>query len=109
MTKSCNKKLSWMWIGYIAAVCTPIALYAEVIKLFKIKSAREISWYFIGFGAAVAMGWILFGAKNKIWPSVISSSLTLIAGLIILIQKLMYDSKDKIEEEEKEKLKKIKS
>ena len=57
MEKSCKRKLSWMWIGYMAALCTPIALYAEVIKLFKIKSAKEISWYFIGFGAAVAMGW----------------------------------------------------
>ena len=97
-SKEC--KLSWMWIGYLAAIGTPVALYAEVVKLFQIKSAKEISWYFIGFGGAVAIGWIIFGAKNKIWPSVISSGLTLIAGLIILIQKIIYDKKEKEEEKE---------
>ena len=30
-SKEC--KLSWMWVGYLAAIGTPVALYAEVVKL----------------------------------------------------------------------------
>ena len=79
------------WIGSIAAVCTTISFVPQLVRVWKRKSARDISlWMFLFFSFGVAC-WLVYGIGIHSTPVILANAATLALALAILILKLRYD------------------
>jgi MtN3 and saliva related transmembrane protein len=82
--------LSAEWFGYIAGGITTFAILPQVIRVFKLKSAREISLTFtismlVGFSC-----WLTYGICLHLTPLIIWNSISLVLFIIFLCAKLKY-------------------
>ena len=80
-------------VGFAAAFCTTAAFVPQLLRVLKLKSAREISLgTFILFSVGVSL-WLVYGIYSGSKPVIASNSITLILSLSILALKLRYDRK----------------
>jgi MtN3 and saliva related transmembrane protein len=82
--------LSTEWFGLIAGALTTIGFLPQVIRVFKLKSAREISLPFailflIGLGC-----WLGYGISLQLTPVILWNSIGVIFALALLYGKLKY-------------------
>jgi MtN3 and saliva related transmembrane protein len=77
-------------IGLIAAIFTTASLFPQLIKVYKTKSAKDISTsMFVLFGGGVFL-WFIYGLLVNDYPIIIANSLALIQAIIILFFKAKY-------------------
>ena len=84
---------SWVvnLIGSVAAICTTISFLPQLIRVYRLKSAREISLtMFLVFSFGVFL-WLLYGVFIRSFPVILANVLTLALSLAILGLKLRYD------------------
>ena len=78
-------------IGFVAAFCTTAAFVPQLLRVVKLRSAREISLgTFLLFSVGVAL-WLLYGIYTGSKPVIASNLVTLVLSLSILVLKLRYD------------------
>jgi MtN3 and saliva related transmembrane protein len=78
-------------IGYVAALCTTIAFVPQLVRVLKLRSAREISLgTFLLFSIGVFL-WLLYGIYSGSKPVIASNAATLGLSLSILFLKIRYD------------------
>jgi MtN3 and saliva related transmembrane protein len=78
-------------IGFVAAFCTTAAFVPQLLRVLKLRSAREISLgTFLLFSPGVFL-WLLYGFYIGSRPVIASNSITLGLSLSILCLKLRYD------------------
>jgi MtN3 and saliva related transmembrane protein len=82
--------LSTEWFGLIAGAITTIGFLPQVIRVYKLKSAREISLSFtilflIGLGC-----WLTYGIFLRLTPLILWNSISVILALALLYAKLKY-------------------
>jgi MtN3 and saliva related transmembrane protein len=78
-------------IGFVAAFCTTMAFVPQLLRVVKLRSAREISLgTFLLFSIGVAL-WLLYGLYTGSKPVIASNLVTLALSLSILVLKLRYD------------------
>ncbi len=81
----------YRWIGSTAAVCTTISFLPQLIRVWRRKSARDISLLmFLLFSFGVAC-WLVYGIGIGSGPITVANALTLALALAILVLKLRYD------------------
>ncbi len=79
------------WIGSTAATCTTISFLPQLIRVWRRKSARDISLtMFLLFSFGVAC-WLIYGIGIGSGPITVANAITLILALAILLLKLRYD------------------
>jgi MtN3 and saliva related transmembrane protein len=79
------------YLGFAAAFCTTAAFVPQLIRVLKLRSAREISLpTFLMFSVGVFL-WLLYGLYTRSRPIIASNSVTLVLSLAILVLKLRYD------------------
>jgi len=79
------------WTGFVAAFCTTAAFVPQLVRVVRLKSARDISLrMFLLFSLGVAL-WLVYGIRLRSWPMIASNSVTLGLSLSILFLKLKYD------------------
>jgi len=79
------------WIGFLAAFCTTAAFVPQLVRIVKLRSAREISLgTFTLFTVGVAL-WLVYGLYVKSMPVIVSNVVTFCLSLSILVMKLKYD------------------
>ncbi len=79
-------------IGYAAATLTTISFLPQLIRVWKLKSARDIS---LGMFAIFSLGtalWLTYGVLSHTWPVAAANFVTFILSMAILILKLKYDA-----------------
>ena len=84
---------SWMvnLIGSVAAICTTISFVPQLIRVYRLKSAHEISLImFLVFSFGVFL-WLLYGIYSGSKPVIASNAATLGLSLSILYLKMRYD------------------
>jgi len=83
-----------MWVeitGFTAAFCTTTAFIPQLLRVYRLKSAREISLpTFLLFSIGVFF-WLIYGLKSGSKPVIASNVVTLVLSVSILILKLKYD------------------
>lgn len=85
-------------IGYMAAFLTTAAFVPQLIRVVKLRSARDISLgTFLMFSVGVFL-WLIYGIYAGSKPVIASNAITLLLSVSILGLKLWYDRK-RIEEE----------
>ena len=78
-------------LGYAAGFLTTIAFVPQVVKIWKSKSAHDVSLpTFIAFTIGVAL-WLAYGFVMKEPPMILWNSVTLVLAAAILAMKLKFD------------------
>ena len=78
-------------IGFTAAFCTTVAFIPQLVRVVRLRSAREISLpTFLLFSVGVFL-WLIYGLRTGSKPVIASNAFTLILSLSILALKLRYD------------------
>lgn len=78
-------------LGLIAGTLTTIAFVPQLIKVWKSKSAKDISYgMFILFVTGIVL-WEIYGWGIHSLPVILFNVITFILGLSILILKFIFD------------------
>ena len=78
-------------VGFVAAFCTTVAFVPQLLRVVKLRSAREISLgTFLMFSCGVFL-WLLYGVWLRSAPVIASNAVTLVLSVSILFLKLRYD------------------
>jgi MtN3 and saliva related transmembrane protein len=85
-------------IGFVAAFCTTAAFVPQLLRVKKLRSAREISLgTFLLFSVGVFL-WLVYGLYIGSKPVIASNLVTLVLSLSILVLKVRYDRRGMKEE-----------
>ena len=77
-------------VGFAAGFLTTIAFVPQVVKIWRSKSAQDVSLVtFLAFTAGVAL-WLVFGILQKELPIVVWNAVTLVLAGAILAMKLRF-------------------
>jgi MtN3 and saliva related transmembrane protein len=78
-------------IGFVAALLTTTAFVPQLLRVIKLRSARDISLgTFLMFSVGVLL-WFVYGILIGSKPVMVSNGLTLLLSVSILILKLRFD------------------
>ena len=77
-------------IGLIAAAFTTIALFPQLIKVWKTKSTKDISTGMFTLYCCGVFLWFVYGVYLNDLPIMIANSLAFIQALVILMLKAKY-------------------
>jgi MtN3 and saliva related transmembrane protein len=79
-------------LGFVAAFCTTAAFVPQLVRVVRLRSARDVSLpTFLMFSIGVFL-WLLYGLYIGSKPVIASNSITLILSVSILVLKLRYGS-----------------
>jgi MtN3 and saliva related transmembrane protein len=79
-------------IGFAAAVCTTISFLPQLLRVLKLRSARDISlgmFSIFSFGTAL---WLVYGILSHSLPVALANAVTFTLSVTILILKIKYDA-----------------
>lgn len=77
-------------IGLIAGLLTTVSLVPQVMKIWKSKSAKDISLkMFAAFSVGVAL-WLVYGVLQKEMPMILWNGVSLVLASGILAMKLKF-------------------
>lgn len=77
-------------IGFLAAFCTTIAFLPQAIKVYKSKSAKDLS---LGMFALFTTGivlWLIYGIFIQNAPMIAANAITFLLAAFILIFKIRF-------------------
>jgi MtN3 and saliva related transmembrane protein len=78
-------------LGFVAAFCTTAAFVPQLVRVVRLRSARDISLpTFIMFSVGVLL-WLFYGLSIGSKPVIVSNCVTLVLSISILVLKLRYD------------------
>ena len=78
-------------LGLAAGTLTTIAFVPQVVKIWRNKSADDISYgTFILFSIGLLI-WLLYGIAIEAPPIIAANAITLLLAVIILVLKARYD------------------
>ncbi len=79
------------WIGSTAATCTTISFLPQLIRVWRRKSAHDISLTMFLFFSFGVFCWLVYGLGIGSGPIAAANAVTLALALAILVLKLRYD------------------
>jgi MtN3 and saliva related transmembrane protein len=79
------------FIGYVAATCTTLSFLPQLVRVLRLRSAREISLgMFLIFSIGTAL-WLTYGLLAHSKPVVAANAVTFVLAISILVLKLRFD------------------
>ncbi len=79
--------------GYCAAVCTTLSFVPQLVRVWRLRSARDISLtMFLVFSIGVFL-WLVYGISIHSIPVILANAVTLALSLAILFLKVRFDRK----------------
>lgn len=78
-------------VGFAAASCTTVAFIPQVLKVWRSRSAGDISlgmYLLFSFGVFL---WLCYGVLIVSWPVIIANAATLLLSCAVLVMKLSFD------------------
>lgn len=83
----------WSWqelLGLVAGACIIGALVPQTWRLYKLKSAREISILFTVLYGVGSVLWLCYGIWLALLPVILWNTIGLMLNIAMLIAKLKY-------------------
>jgi MtN3 and saliva related transmembrane protein len=77
-------------LGLLAGVFTTFAAIPQIIKIFRYKSAGDISLLYVGMFLVGGGLWLAYGIVDRLVPIIFWNILGLSLNIILLIGKLKY-------------------
>jgi len=78
-------------IGSLAGACTTIAFLPQVIRVWRLKRAEEISLVTFAVFSVGLVGWLIYGLALASLPIILANGVTLVLSVTILSLKLKWD------------------
>jgi len=78
-------------VGGAAAVCTTGAFLPQVARVWRLRSASEISLATFSLFALGTFVWLLYGWLIDSWPVIVANAVTFVLAVSIVVLKLRYD------------------
>ena len=78
------------WLASVGGFCTTIAFLPQVLKVWKTRSARDVS---LGMYAVFTIGvvcWLAYGWLLMVWPIIIANIVTLVLVALVIAMKLRW-------------------
>ncbi len=85
------------WIGSIAAFCTTISFLPQLVKVWRRKSARDLSLLMLLVFDVGLVCWLVYGLGIGSIPIVAANAATLTLAAAILMLKFRYDRRGALE------------
>ena len=82
--------------GSVAAFCTTIAFVPQLMRVYRHKSARDISLVMFLVFSLGELLWLIYGLFIHSMPVILANAVTLGLALAILALKLQYDRRQAI-------------
>jgi len=79
------------FIGYVAATCTTLSFLPQLIRVVKLRTARDIS---LGMFSIFSIGtalWLTYGVLVHSAPVAAANAVTFVLSISILVLKLRFD------------------
>jgi MtN3 and saliva related transmembrane protein len=80
-------------IGLLAAACTTISFVPQLVRVWQLRSAREISLIMFSVFSCGVFLWLLYGILVRSVPIILANAISLALSLGILALKLRFDRK----------------
>jgi len=77
-------------IGYIAAVLTTFSLLPQIIRIWKLKEARDISLFMPLMTSAGSILWLFYGILINETPIIAANAVSLLFSLTVLFITIKY-------------------
>ena len=77
-------------IGLVAAIFTTVALFPQLMKVWRTKSTKDISTGMFSLYCGGVLLWFVYGVFLNDFPIIIANSLAFIQGVVILMFKVKY-------------------
>ena len=77
-------------VGSVAAFCTTVAFLPQVVKVYKTKSARDLSLPMYVIFSIGVLSWLVYGILDKSLPIIIANIITFVLALYIIGMKVKY-------------------
>jgi len=74
-------------IGFAAAFLTTAAYVPQVVRIWKTRSAHDISWWMFGIMTLGALLWLVYGLRLQSLPVAAANALVLVLLAAILVLK----------------------
>jgi MtN3 and saliva related transmembrane protein len=78
------------YLGLVAGALVTGSLIPQLIRVFRLKSAREISFVFTTLLLAGVAGWLAYGILLSLVPVIIWNAIAVVFAAILLYAKLKY-------------------
>ena len=78
-------------IGYIAATCTTISFLPQLLRVIRLRSARDISYSMFALFSFGTLFWFIYGLRTHSGPVTAANFVTLVLSISILVMKIRYD------------------
>ena len=78
------------WIGFIAGALVTSSLVPQLIRIFKLKSAREISLLFTSLLLSGIILWLTYGIFLNLFPVILWNGIAVVFVATLLYTKLKY-------------------
>ena len=78
------------YVGYIAGLLVTFALVPQIMRVYKLKSAREIS---VIYNSSLLLGlilWLVYGLLLGLVPIIIWNIIGIVLAALLLLAKLKY-------------------
>lgn len=77
-------------IGFIAAIFTTLAYVPQFMKVWKSRSAKDVSTRMYLMMCTGVLLWLVFGIRLRSLPIILANGVTLVLTLAILVLKLRH-------------------
>ncbi|MBI2854161.1 MAG: SemiSWEET transporter [Chloroflexi bacterium] len=77
-------------LGFVGGALTSLSLVPQAWRLFRLKSAREISLPFSSLLLAGIACWLVYGISMGLMPVIVWNAVSLVLSFTMLIAKLKY-------------------
>ena len=78
------------WLGLVAGATTTVAFIPQVVRVYRLRSAREISLLFTVLSVIGIALWLLYGAVEGVAPLIYWNLIALVLFSALLYAKLKY-------------------
>jgi MtN3 and saliva related transmembrane protein len=78
------------YLGYIGGVLTTFCYVPQIVRVFRLKSAKEISLPFTIMLLTGVIIWLLYGILHSLVPIILWNSIGVVVVILLLFAKLKY-------------------
>jgi MtN3 and saliva related transmembrane protein len=77
-------------LGFVAGVLTTAAFIPQVLKIWRTRSARDVSLAMYAVFTSGVVLWLAYGLALGSMPIIVANVFTLVLSLAVLVMKLRY-------------------
>lgn len=77
-------------IGFTAAILTTVAFVPQITKIWRTRSAKDVSLGMYSLFTIGVMLWLVYGILIDSWPIILANCVTLLLAGAVLVMKVKF-------------------